>query len=83
MIQTAVIFEDGFEGLQFYVINEDWTRFDGVYLSSGLNKDLEQELGLALWTEDWTEKKHQPVLRETFCQAIKDGAILIVCGQVA
>jgi hypothetical protein len=83
MIQTAIIFEDGFEGLQFYVVPEDWTRFDGVYLSSGMDNDLEQEFGLALWTEDWTEKKYKPVLRETFCQAIKDGAILIVCGQVA
>jgi len=50
-MKTLLIYDNGSEGLEFYLFNEDLNRFNGVYINS-TGEDIEQELTKFLHGKD-------------------------------
>ena len=90
--QTAVIYSlVGELDFSFFVVDEDITKFDGVYINQWINGYTnEQILELEILYDELNEYfydsagdfKLPMVTRDGLVQAIRDGATLIMCGFV-
>jgi len=76
-IKTAIIWESMDDIVRFRLVNEDVTRFDGIYLNSS---DTDQELGDYIYDRD-SNILVDFVTRDEFQAAIVAGAKLITCGE--
>lgn len=81
-MQTVFIFDScGAEYIKFHVAEGDYSRFNGVFINLMGNSEYEclsAELCEYVYDEDGAEKIS--FIDEFPCQAVKDGAIVIVCG---
>jgi len=76
--KTAVIWHYE-ESVRFLVVEDDWRRFDGLYINTDGPPDLEEELLALMW--DTERNQLIPfVEKEEFAEAVRNGAWLIVGG---
>lgn len=78
-MKTVIIYDSVFEQpISYYVVDGDYSHLDGVYGNHmGFSQKLQDELYKIVFNEDWTSK---PALDKFPLQAVKEGAIVIVCG---
>lgn len=78
-MKTAVVFWSQ-EALTFYVVSDDWSRFNGLYINSTeADPALEKELCSLLWDDKGNELV-KPCSQIDFEKAIRQGASMITCG---
>lgn len=83
-MKTAVIY-NRIEQLDYFIVNEDITHLQGVYVNSvGTDPNLEQELISLVYGDNPDETKgeviHKLVTVQEIQQAVHKGAALIECG---
>ena len=87
-MKTVLIFDQcGQEPIKFVVLDGDYERFSGVYINAvvegtkkqrELGDKLQEELGEVLYG---TDSKFKISVSEEFpCDAVKEGALVVVCG---
>jgi hypothetical protein len=77
-MKTAVIWNE-LEQLRYVVIDGDWNRFQGVYINSVEEQDLQDELVKLVY--DGSGKELLPfVTIDVFAEAIREGAAVVECG---
>ena len=52
MSRTAVIHQRDKRGIFYFVVNEDWSKFDGVFMNSGVDEDLEHDIAARMYNEE-------------------------------
>lgn len=81
-MKTAIIYHQTDTNLQFFVVEGDYMHLDGCYLNSvHLDEQKEDEM-LALLFEPVTWKLKETVTLAEFQAAVREGADIIVCGQL-
>lgn len=79
-MKTAIIYNEVFEQISYYVASGDYRHLHGVYANlTGTDRDREDQLVNLIEGDDCL----QSVTIEEFQQAIKDGAVLIETGWVS
>ena len=83
-IKTVIIFNLVPEEIKYYIVNKsvypmDMRIFNGVFINSGENLDLEEKLNNIIYTEEG-RYKHKTVTLDQIKKAIVDGANIIECG---
>jgi len=80
-MKTVMIFDDCQAELKFYIFDGDLSHLHEVYFNS-FGDEKEDELQDLIYNDQGEELSIDPVTIEQATQAIRDGAILIVCGFV-
>lgn len=83
MQQTVLIYNMYDLGLKFYVVDGDWSRFEGVYINE-FSKDkscqkLQSEFYDLLYDRESGED-HFKALDRFPVEAVKNGAIVVIAG---
>jgi len=79
-MKTVVIYNQVSEGLGFFIVDGDQSKFDGIYINeAGADNTLQDELSDLLLLDEEPYYKHDLLLKFP-TQEVKDGAIVIICG---
>ena len=78
-MKTVIIYDQCFERpVSFYIVEGDLSHLNGVYGNHcNYDEKLQNELFKHVFDSEWNQL---PALSEFPVQAVKDGAIVIVCG---
>lgn len=85
--KTALIWNT-FEEVRLSVVNGDWSELNGVYINlynEGTEEDIRQteekqdKLSSLVYDEEYQEKI-EFCGTEEFAQAVRDGAVVVICG---
>jgi hypothetical protein len=85
MVRTAVIYQTCFFNLEFFIVDEDWSRLDGVFANScDSDPVLIDELMAGVYDAEFTAKKVDLISRDLFIREIrKDPNMLVIeCGEL-
>lgn len=81
MTKTAIIFNYLGENIEYFVVSEDLTRFQGVYINTGHKPVLEHELVDKMFDDKGRWVLATAELLE-FQLAVRNGATIVECGQM-
>ena len=80
-MRSAVIWNEFSEGLRFFVIDTDMTKYQDVFINScEENEVLQQALSSIMYHEDTGESRVQFCDLTTFQHAVRGGATIVHCG---
>jgi len=77
-MKSAIIWNE-FETISYFIVDEDWTRFQGVYINSLKNEKLQKELGAKVYSEEGIFQPAKIDISD-FVVEIREGAKLVECG---
>lgn len=77
-MKTAVIWNE-FDTIKYLVVDGDWSRFEGVFINSVDNEELQNELSALVYDSDY-QFAIPEVTKQEFANAIRDGAEIVECG---
>lgn len=78
IMKTAVIWND-FETIKFIIVDGDWSRFEGVFINSVNNEELQTELSALVYDAKFNFAIPE-VTKKEFAQEIRQGAEIVECG---
>lgn len=79
MPQTAVIWDDVFQGIQYFVVDEDWSRFDGIYINDdSADPKLAEELLAGVYVPSYERKRVDTIDLKEFVKRIRSNPEIIV-----
>jgi hypothetical protein len=78
-VKTVVIWDNGNDGLRFFVTEADMTGMQGVYINSTRTTDVEADrLNAVVYDRDGN---YLPQMLDIFpTEVVREGAQVIVCG---
>lgn len=83
-MKTIVIWNQFDYGVQYFVLDGDYSRFEGVFIGSTENQELQEELIKLLYTEDGVETGKIEFLKkfptDLFYKERLGTVIVIECG---
>lgn len=79
-MKTALIWFEVPEKITYFIIDQDLSKFQGVYINSVNNVDLQAELNSIIYDETSGEFLHSEVTIEEIENAVREGAKLIEAG---
>lgn len=80
--QTVVIWDTCEAEIKFFIINEDLTRFDNIYINRAYDSEQENNLANELYEQFYNDEGYlRSDLVDKFpVEAVKCGASVITCG---
>lgn len=84
-MKTVVIFDQPDKPIRFFVVGEDWSHINGVYINASFRGYYSKDKILAHdylseYLYDKNGKEKVEFVDKFPVQAVKDGAKVIVCG---
>ena len=77
--KTVLIFDQcGQAAIEFYAVEGDLTRLDGVFINSVENVKLQKELNKLMY--DNKGQRRMKARKKFPIKAVKNGAAVVVCG---
>jgi hypothetical protein len=78
--QTVIIWDEVSAELVFFVLDGDYTKFNGVYINQvDVDEKLLDELNELMYVQETGEHKHEK-LSAFPVDAVRNGAVVIVAG---
>ncbi len=78
ILKTAVIWND-FESIKYLLVKGDWSRFEGVFINSVDNEELQKELSDMVYDSEY-QFVIPNVSKQEFAEEIRQGAEIVECG---
>lgn len=78
--QTAMIWDTLDGEIKLYLIEDDLTDMQDVYINSGVRQEMEDELTKTMFDPDTGQDVYETVMPEDWTLGILAGAQVVVCG---